>query len=418
MNKRQQSILLVVSATGLVLLGIGIGRLTMSPAPRVEATPTNAAAATPVRKILYWYDPMMPQQHFDQPGKSPFMDMELIPKYAEQNMTAGISIDPARTENIGMRLATVTRLAVDQQIDVSGLIAFNDRDVAVVQTRSGGFVERVWPLAAGDIIAAGQALAEILLPEWAAAQQELLAVRELQDKALLAAARQRLRLLGMTDGLIERLEQSGTVTNRYTIKAPIGGVIQSLDVRNGMSVTNGQTLMRINGLNSVWLEAAVAEAQAETLKIGDQALIHFGAYPEQTYSGKISAILPMLQESSRSIRVRIELKNPQHKLRPGMSAQVRLSSHTNSPALAVPSEALIRTGKRTIVILADNAGRFMPQEIRIGHEIGNLTVVSAGLTEGQQVVASGQFLLDSEASLSGISAASPPINQPLMEDAP
>ena len=401
------SLAVLLGATALVASGIGIGwqlALQQIPPASPEQMPASPEPVKPAQKVLYWYDPMMPQQHFDKPGKSPFMDMALIPKYAETTHTNGISIDPLRTENIGMRLATVSRLAVARQLEVSGLIGFNDRDVAVVQTRSPGFVERVWPLAAGDLVNAGQPLVELLLPEWASAQQELLAVRELGEPDLLTAARQRLRLLGMPDNLIQHLELSGVVEYRYTITAPISGVIQSLDVRNGMSVMNAQTLVRINGLNKVWLEAAVAEAQAETLSIGDLAEVHLTAYPEQGMTGKISTILPMLHENSRSVRVRIELDNQQHKLRPGMSAQIRLSSHGADTGLAVPSEALIRTGKRTLVMLADDAGRYTPQEVHIGHEVGNFTVISAGLEEGQQVVASGQFLLDSEASLSGITA--------------
>jgi len=372
----------------------------------------TAAPAVAQQKVLYWYDPMMPQQHFEQPGKSPFMDMELLPKYADaesqQQTNSAIKIDPVATQNIGMRLANVSRLPLSRQIEVTGLIGFDERDVAIVQTRSAGFVGRVWPLAVGDVLKAGQPLAEILVPGWAAAQQELLAVRSFADAGLLAAARERLVLLGMPDSLIRQLEHSGVVQNRNTISAPIAGVVMAFEVRQGMNLMSGQTLARINGLATVWLDVAVPEVQADVTGLGNSALVRLAAYPQQTLEGKVEQILPALNESSRSIRVRIALKNPRQLLRPGMSAQVSLMSRVQGTALAVPTEAVIRTGKRSLVMLANGAGRFSAQEIQIAHEVGDQTLVSAGLEEGQQVVVSGQFLIDSEASLNSLEAHSLP----------
>ena len=244
-----------------------------------EETGQNAGQDEPApadhqRKVLYWYDPMSPQQHFDQPGKSPFMDMPLLAKYADtvesasEETRSGLSINPAVSQNIGVRLTTVSRIPLSRHIEATGLIAFNDRDAAVVQTRSGGFVERVWPLAAGDIVKAGQPLAELLVPEWAVAQQELLALRGFADEALLVAARERLHLLGMPESLIRQLERTGATQSRYTITAPIAGAIQTVEVRNGMTLMSGQTLVTINGLSSVWLDVAVPEAQADAVQIG------------------------------------------------------------------------------------------------------------------------------------------------------
>lgn len=368
---------------------------------------SESAPANDTRKVLYWYDPMSPQQHFDKPGKSPTMDMPLLPKYADSaegasQKTSGLSINPAVVQSIGARLATVSRIPLSRQIEATGLIAFNDRDVAIVQARSGGFVERVWPLAVGDVVKAGQPLAEILAPGWAAAQQELLAVRGIADTSLLTAARERLRLLGMPENLIKQLERTGAVQSRHTISAPMAGAVQALEVRNGMTIMSGQTLVRINGMSSVWLDVAVPEAQADAVQIGDSAVARLSAFPETNIEGRVAAVLPVLNETSRSIRVRIELKNPRQQLRPGLSAQVRLSSSSHETALAIPTEALIRTGKRTLVILAGDQGRYTPQEVAVDHEIGNQTVVTAGLEEGQQVVSSGQFLIDSEASLNSI----------------
>lgn len=384
----------------------------------LAGAPTSVAPTE--KKVLYWYDPMVPQQHFDKPGKSPFMDMELVPKYAEENAEedaeegaasgadAGVRIDPAALQNLGVRLATVERIPLSRQIEATGLIGFNEREVTLEQARAGGFVERVWPLAPGDVIGAGQPLAELLVPEWAAAQEEWLALRAFEQPALLAAARNRLRLLGMPEALIREVEASGQPRPRFVIRSSRAGVIQSLDVRAGMTLMPGQTLARVNGLASVWLEVAVPEALAEAARVGGHAEVSLAAQPGRTIAGRVSAVLPALDAASRSLRVRVELPNRGGALRPGMSAQVALRAAGGASALAVPTEAVIRTGKRALVMLAEDGGRFMPVEVTLGREAGDRSEIIAGLEEGQKIVASGQFLIDSEASLSGVIARSAP----------
>lgn len=408
---RQAAKITMVLVAVAVLLGLGaLGggwwakHKARSVSTAMDEGTHGATARQSEAKVLYWYDPMVPQQHFDKPGKSPFMDMELVPRYADASGgTAGVKIDPVVAQNLGLRLAAVTRVPLAEHVDVSGIVGFNERDIAVVQNRSGGFVEHVWPLAAGDVVRAGQPLAELLVPEWAAAQYEMLAIRSSGDAALLAAARDRLRLLGMPERAIRSLEKTGVVQARYTVYAPIGGVLQSLDVRTGMTVTAGQTLARINGLSTVWLEAAVPETLAGLVGVGTRATVSL-ASGQATTEGRVSDIVPMLQDATRSLRVRIELPNRDGRLRPGMSAQVSLKSKSHATALAVPTEAVIRTGKRALVMVASGQGRFKPVEVLLGREIGEQTVIAAGLDEGQQVVASGQFLIDSEANLGGVAA--------------
>jgi len=398
----QRKILTALMGVVLLITGAAGGVWWTKQAIRHEQSPLSMQQE---RKVLYWYDPMQPQQHFDKPGKSPFMDMELVPKYAgEGDETAGVKIDPAVTQNLGMRLVTVTRIPLATQIEATGIVGFNERDVAVVQTRSSGFVERVWPLAPGDVIKAGQPLVELLVPEWSAAQHELLAVKTSRDETLIAAARERLRLLGMAEESIREVEQSGAVRSRFTITAPITGVIQALDVRSGMTVMAGQGVARINGLNTVWLDVAVPEAMASAVREGSVAQVHLAAFPEQIIKGRVTAILPALNDVTRTLRVRIELSNRDGKLKPGLSAQVTLTGSSKESALVVPTEAVIRTGKRALVMVASDQNRFTPVEVMLGREVGNQTVIATGVSEGQQVVASGQFLIDSEASLKGIEA--------------
>ena len=356
-------------------------------------------------KVLYWYDPMVPAQHFDKPGKSPFMDMQLKPRYAGEGDPdqGGVQIDPSRLQNLGVRLASVERGDFTDAFDAAGSLDFNGRDVAIIQARANGFVQRVYARAPGDVIAAGAPIADILVPSWGGAQSEYLAVKQTHDPALEAAARQRLVLLGMPAGLIDSVSRTGNISNVVTITTPVGGAIQTLDARQGMTVSMGQTLAQVTGLSSVWLTASVPEVQAGRVKIGQPVTAELTAFPGETFTGRVSAILPTTQTDSRTLSVRIELPNKGGKLRPGMFATVHLGGNSNQ-ALFAPSEALIRTGKRTLVMLADGKGRFTPAEVQTGRENGDRTEILAGLSEGDKVVASGQFLIDSEASLSGINA--------------
>ena len=368
--------------------------------------PVEAPAAPAGNKVLYWYDPMTPAQHFGKPGKSP-MGMDMIPRYAGQGpaASAGVQIDPSAIQNLGVRLAPVERGDFGQGLDATGVLDFNQRDVAIIQARAAGFVQRVYSRAPGDVVRAGAPIADLLVPTWGGAQIEFLAVQKTGDPALAAAARQRLRLLGMSDGLINGVARSGRTHGVVTITTPIGGAIQTLDVRQGMSVNVGQNLAQVAGLSSVWVNAAVPEAQAGQVRVGEAARAELAAYPGQTFTGKVTAILPTAQGDSRTLTVRVELPNRDGRLKPGMFATVHLAGVARS-ALFVPSEAVIRTGTRALVMLAGAGGRFQPVEVQPGREYGARTEILAGLSEGDKVVASGQFLIDSEASLAGLQVRS------------
>ena len=371
--------------------------------PDMQLADTPAKTAKEERGVLYWYDPMHPQQQFDQPGKSPFMDMQLVPKYADadEDMTS-IRIDPQQTQNIAVRYTTVKRGMYAGEIQAAGTLNYNDRNVAEVQTRASGFVERVYSRAPEDVITAGAPLADILVPEWAAAQIEFLTLLKTGEITLIDAARERMKLLGMPASLIKRVEDNGKVQAIITITSPISGVIRSLDVRTGMTVSMGQTLARINGLETVWLDVAVPTVQSASVKIGDQVEAKFPAYSGEVFTAEVIALLPEVDPDSRTLVVRIELENSDALLRPGMYAEVKLRGADQHPVLQVASEAVIRTGRRALVMLAEGDGRYRPVEVETGPEFNDMTVIISGLEEGQRVVASGQFLIDSEASLRGI----------------
>ena len=394
---------LAAALAGVALIGFVAGRYA---SPSTSVAPSGAASGS--KRPLYYYDPMFPNQKFDKPGKSPFMDMELVPKFADEGTggkaTSGppaVTINPAAMQNLGVRIVAAKRDTLATGLDVTGVIAFNERNVAVVQARAAGFVQRGYRRAPGDIIAAGAPLADVLVPEWGGAQREYLAVQRTGNAALAGAARQRLTLLGMPPGLVSAVARSGRVHDVTTLTTPSGGVIDTLDVRPGMTLAMGQPLARVVGLGTVWLDAAVPEARIGDVRTGAAVTAELTAFPGEHFPGRIQAILPTAQSESRTITVRVELQNVGLRLRPGMFARVSVGQGERS-ALLIPTEAVIRTGKRTIVMLAAGDGRYHPAEVQLGRESGGRTEILAGLAEGEKVVASGQFLLDSEASLTGI----------------
>jgi Cu(I)/Ag(I) efflux system membrane fusion protein len=386
--------------------GIALWREAQRVDPRAAHTSVVAPAASAPgeRRVLYWYDPMVPTQKFDKPGKSPFMDMQLVPRYADEgDVGSGVAVSPQTAQSLGVRLATVQMKPVGAAIDAVGVVQLNERDVSIVQARTAGFVERVYARAPGDVVTAGAPLVDLLNPDWLAAQQEYLAVKRTGDDTLAQAARARLTLLGMPNALIEQAERSGRPVVLQTVGAPIAGVIAELMVRQGMTVAAGMTLARINGLASVWLEVAVPEAQAATVQPGQQAEARFPSLPDQVVKGRVAAILPEGNRDTRTLRLRIELPNPGQRLRAGMFAQVSLRGPQHQ-ALVVPAEAVIRTGKRALVYRVESPGRYRPVEVQIGEQFDDRVAVRQGLAAGEQVVASGQFLIDSEASLQGVLA--------------
>src|SRR5438093_4185644 len=368
-------------------------------APSNEAP--AAAQDSPGRRILYWYDPMVPQQQFDKPGKAPFMDMQLVPKYADEGGGDGtVIIDPRVAQNLGVRTAAATAGSVERRIEAVGSVAWNERAVFVVQARSGGFVEKLHARAPLDPVAKGQALVELLVPDWAAAQAEYLLLRRAgKDASLAEAARNRLQLLGMSEEQIGLLEKTGQPQTRITLYAPIKGVIAELGVREGMTVMSGAMLFRILDRSSVEVTAEVPKAQGAWLRPGTAVEARVPSFPGQVFRGRVSAILPEVNVATRTLRARVELANPGGRLKPGMFATLVFAQVTGTKALLVPSEAVIRTGERSVVIVAESEGKFRPHEVEVGVESGGRSEIRKGLSEGDKVVVSGQFLIDSEANL-------------------
>jgi Cu(I)/Ag(I) efflux system membrane fusion protein len=350
---------------------------------------------------LYWYDPMIPAERHDGPGKSS-MGMETIPKCPNESAEGGVEVSPAIQQSLGIRLARVETRDIAPVVNAVGQVQFDDRLISEVQTLTPGFVEALAVKAEGEPVRAGQVIAQVYSPDLLAAENQyraLLGDRSSVSQSLRAAARSRLRLLGAPEGLVRRLERGGAPQRTYPVTTPASGVVTQIGARPGAQVTPGQSIVTLQGLSRVLIVADVPEASLGNVHVGQPAEISFPAYPDDIRKGVVDYIYPSFNAQSRTARVRIIIPNPRARLKEGMFANVSLQG-TGGMALVVPSEALIDTGRRQVVIVKRN-GAFVPQEVRSGRDYEEFTQILAGLRPGEQVVASGQFLIDSEASLQG-----------------
>ena len=290
-----------IGALALVGIGVGAGVFLGRWGDQAGVAAPNAGE----RRVLYYYDPMYPDRKFDKPGQSPFMNMALVAKYADDGgpagaAAAGVRIDPALTQNLGLRFAVARMGTLSGDLAATAVVDFNQRNVALVQARADGFVQRVYNRAPGDVIAAGAPLADLLIPSWGGAQGEYLAVRRTGETSLIRAARQRLVLLGMSDALITSVEQSGRPRTVITLTSPIGGAIRTLSVRSGMTVAQGMTLAEVSGLSTVWLNGAIPETLAGQVRIGQAVEVTLTAFPSERFAGRLTALLPEVSGDSRT----------------------------------------------------------------------------------------------------------------------
>jgi len=392
MNRVLLSITVVAIAAAIAAGAYHLGR-----------SATSAPAPAPERKVLYWHDPMVPGPKFDKPGKSPFMDMQLQPVYADEaGVEPGVKIAPQVQQNLGIRTATVTRAEVGTSVDAVGTVQFDERLGVAVQTRAAGYLERLAVRAPMEHVAKGQALATVFAPDWLGPLNDIAALKRAgAAPELLAAARERTKALSIPAELVRQVEEGGAPQARYTLVAPAAGVVAELGVREGMAVSPGMTLFRIAGLDKVWAVADVPEAQALRLSRGQRVGAVLQADPGLAFSGRLQEILPQVNAATRTLQARFEVDNRDGQLVPGMLLRLRFEGPAAS-RLVVPAEAVIRTGSRAVALVKREGGGFEPREVKLGAELGEQLEVVDGLAEGEQVVASGQFLVDSEARLRSV----------------
>jgi Cu(I)/Ag(I) efflux system membrane fusion protein len=400
MNRVTTRMTAIAAALGLLAIGIGGGywwghsRPPSGDASTARNEHANGAASE--QQVLYWYDPMVPDQHFDKPGKSPFMDMQLVPKHAGDVAAGGVRIDPGLQQNVGVRTAVVEVGSLATQLRVPATLTWDLRRESVVSAPVNAIVSRVFIKAPFERVRRGQALATVLAPEWSSAIAEAQALGHAQSgaaRSLQGAAQQRLRVLGVPTGA----SRDGGVV----LPSPQSGVVSEVLVREGQAVMPGTPLFRVNGTDTLWLEAAIPQAGSAGIRPGTKVQATVTAVPGTTFDGEVEALLPQIDPTSRTQRARIVLRNEGGQLVPGMFAELTLQAEEGTAVPLVPTEALIATGTDSRVIVVGTDGSFQPVRVRTGRSSGGRTEILAGLKGGERVVTSGQFLIDSEASLSG-----------------
>lgn len=362
------------------------------------------------RTVLYWFDPMVPDQHFDKPGKSPFMDMELEPRYADESVAGGVQIEPGSVQSLGLRSQAVQRSRRAAQISASATIAWNLRREERMDAGVDARVARLWVRAPFESVRAGQPIAALDAPVWAAAVAEYLALQEAQSPAardLLGDARQRLRQLGLSETDIRAAERSPARGGQVILHATTSGVVTELLAREGQWLRAGDPLLRINGTEDVWLEAAIPQAQAAALGAGSPVEVRIDSLGAALRQGVVEQMLPQVDPRSRTITARIVLDNADSALVAGQFANVAIALPASMPALWVPDEALILTGSEARLALDEGDGRYRVVSVSTGQRAQGQTEILAGIREGDRVVLSGQFLLDSEASMNQLPVAPP-----------
>ncbi|WP_219952809.1 efflux RND transporter periplasmic adaptor subunit [Dickeya zeae] len=397
---RTFTVSLIAVALVAAIAGYSVGDYRSSHLTTATAKQATTPDANSERKVLYWYDPMVPDKRFSQPGKSPFMDMPLVPRYADEVQdNGGVMVSPRQQQNLGVRTARVERRELRPQAVGYGTVALNERSLRTVVAPSGGVVEQLNVSAVQQPVQKGETLAVLWNPSWAAAQQEYLAVRQLGDTGLSQAARQKLALMFMPESVIRQVERSGKPQPRLTITAPESGYINRLDVRSGSQLTPAQPLFELASLDPVWVEVEYPAAQASALHIGDEMLATSDSWPGETFRGRIAELLPQLDTATRTLKARVVLDNRQQRLKPGMYLTVRLATGTARQTLMVPQQALLVSSRQNRVLLSDGQGYFTPRPVEVGIIQDGWAEIRSGLADGDNVVISGQFLIDSEASL-------------------
>ncbi|MDQ6646723.1 MAG: efflux RND transporter periplasmic adaptor subunit [Pseudomonadota bacterium] len=395
-------VILLAALAAIILLAFGIVLGRHSASASGTASTTSSATGQAEKKVLYWYDPMVPQQHFDKPGLSP-MGMQMVPKYAG---AAGadpnaVRIDPSTEQNLGMRTVAVKIGTLQRHVRVSGTVAWDLREAQTISARASGVIEHLFVRAPFESVKAGQPLAALISPQWNAAAQEYLALGSAHSpdaRALRGAARERLQVLGMDDAQIRALRGG---QRQVVLRAPMDGVVSTLDVREGQQVSAGMPLLTVNGLETVWLEAALPQGLGAGITADTPVTASISAVPGMTFHGRVEALLPDVDAMTRTQRARIVLDNAGHRLAPGMFAEVTFAGASGERHPLVPDEALISTGADTRVIVADGDGSFTPVAVTTGLSSDGMVEILRGLKGDERVVVSGQFLIDSEASLSG-----------------
>jgi Cu(I)/Ag(I) efflux system membrane fusion protein len=412
-----------VSLVGVVLifaLGIGIGVVFSS---ALTSSDSSSASSDEDNEPLYWVAPMDANYKRDKPGKSP-MGMDLVPVYkdadahnenshannnAKKEGPGAVRISPEVINNMGVRTAEVSLGTLSHEINTVGYVQYDEDRLVHIHPRVEGWIEKLYVKAKGDPVTKGQPLYTLYSPTLVNAQEEYLLGLRRNNSVLINAAKERLTALQVPESEINRIRSAGKVSQTITIKAPQGGVLDFLNAREGMYVQPGIKMMSIGELQHLWIIGEVFERQLNQVSKGDQVTVSLDYLPGTQWMGMVDYIYPSLNEKTRSAKVRIHIDNPDEKLRPGMFANLLIQTATSHETIIIPSEALIRMGRQTDdsgeqireinrVVLALGDGRFKSINVSVGQRSRDMVEILSGLTPGDIIVTSAQFLIDSESS--------------------
>jgi len=363
-----------------------------------------STGTTAEKKPLYWVAPMDANYRRDKPGKSP-MGMDLVPVYDDGGKgpdegVGTIRISSDVINNLGVRTTEVSYKSLHTEINTVGYVTYDEDKLVHIHPRVQGWIEKLHVKAIGDPVKKGQPLYEIYSPELVNAQEELLLALDRRNSRLISAAQNRLAALQLPKSAIAQLKKSRKVQQTITFHAPQNGVVENLKIREGYFVKPGSTLMAIGDLSEVWVEAEVFERQAGQVKAGTPVTMKLDYLPGKTWQGQVDYIYPTLDAKTRTVKVRLRFKNEDGDFKPNMFAQIAIHTTGDESALLIPKEALIRTGNQDRVVLALGEGSFKSVAVRVGRYDSESVEILEGLSDGELVVSSAQFLLDSESSKS------------------
>ncbi|WP_163922609.1 efflux RND transporter periplasmic adaptor subunit [Photobacterium sp. Alg240-V54] len=364
----------------------------------------DSKATTSNSEPLYWVAPMDPNYQRDKPGKSP-MGMDLIPVYAEkntaeENIAGTVIINAALENNLGVKTAAVIKQKLSPQIKTTGYVAFDESHLWQTNIRVSGWVQQMYVNSVGEQVHKGDVLFTLYSPELVKSQQELLNAYRTGRSGLMRGTRERLAALGVDKQQIEHIIKTGKATKTIEVKAITDGVIASLNIREGGYLSPAQAAISAGPLNEVWVNAEIFERQAHWITTGNKASMTLDAIPGQQWQGKVDYVYPILDPKTRTLRMRLKFANHNGQLKPNMFANITLTPKTETAVLTIPTQAVIRSGDMTRVVLAEGNGKYRSVKINIGREADDLVEVVAGLTTADRIVTSAQFMLDSESSKS------------------
>jgi Cu(I)/Ag(I) efflux system membrane fusion protein len=392
-------ILITLLVLAAFAVGVAVGPKVWEGGP--ASTDSTAMEEPAEPEILYWVAPMDPNYRRDEPGKSP-MGMDLVPVYADEAGAGdAVTITPSVENNLGVRTEAAKVRPLWRRIEATGYVSFDETRISHINTRVQGWIVRLQVDAEGERVSKGDLLFELYSPELVNAQKEYLQALRRGSDQLLAGAEEKLRALGMIPSEIAALRKRGTASESIKIVAPQDGIVASLSVREGMFIQPNMTIMSLADLSTVWLQAEVFESQADWVAAGQAAEATLDYMPGTEFSGQVDYVYPVLDPKTRTLRVRLRFDNPTERLKPNMYARVSIYGKLKPNALTIPREALIPAPGRDRVVVALGDGKFRVHEVMTGLESGEYVEVLAGISEGDEIVTSAQFLIDSESSIAG-----------------